>query len=296
MTHFGILNANKPAGCTSRDAVNRVERLCRPAKAGHAGTLDPLATGVLVICVGQATRLIQYVQQMRKLYRATFLLGRRSETDDIDGQIVETHHTRPPTSNELARALPQFVGRIQQRPPAYSAVKVSGRRAYELARKGATVELAPRLVTIYRLQLTRFDYPELELEVECGSGTYVRALGRDLAAALGTSAVMAALERAAVGGFRVEDAVPLEDLNIATIAEHLQPPLAAAADLPRAILDASQLAEIRHGRPITILSKSTTASPIDPEIEWAAVDTAGRLVAILRQNEPNRFWPIKNLS
>src|SRR6476659_4427850 len=144
MAPFGVLNVNKPRGMTSRDAVNRVERLVRPAKAGHAGTLDPLATGVLVICVGQATRLIRFVQRMRKQYRATFLLGRQSETDDLEGEVIEIPNATQPPRAALDLALTQFVGDIEQRPPAHSAIKIDGRRAYRLARRGKAVELAAR--------------------------------------------------------------------------------------------------------------------------------------------------------
>ena len=195
MTLFGLLNIDKPRGLTSRDAVNRVERLVRPAKAGHAGTLDPLATGVLVICVGQATRLIQYVQQMRKQYRATFLLGCTSESDDTERELVAIPNAIVPTLEQIDAALPQFMGDIQQRPPAHSAIKIGGKRAYKLARKGADFELAERTVTIHQINLLRYEYPELELDVECGSGTYIRSLGRDLGAASGIGGVMSALER-----------------------------------------------------------------------------------------------------
>ncbi len=134
MTLFGVLNVDKPAGLTSRDAVDRVERLVQPARAGHAGTLDPLATGVLVICVGQATRLIQYVQRMPKTYLATFLLGQTSETDDLEGQLTPVAAATEPTREAVERALPQFIGDIQQQPPIHSAIKLAGRRAYQLAR------------------------------------------------------------------------------------------------------------------------------------------------------------------
>lgn len=136
MDHFGLLNIAKPAGMTSRDVVDWVQRLVRPAKAGHAGTLDPLATGVLIVCVGRATRLVPLIQEMRKTYRATFLLGRTSDSDDVEGTIIETPDVSPPTREQVQAVLPEFVGRIHQRPPAYSAVKVAGRRAYALARKG----------------------------------------------------------------------------------------------------------------------------------------------------------------
>jgi tRNA pseudouridine55 synthase len=295
MALFGILNVNKPAGRTSREVVDYVERLTRPDRAGHAGTLDPLATGVLVICVGRATRLIEYVQRMTKQYRATFLLGRRSDTDDVEGQVTEIPDAAQPTAAMVDQVLPQFVGQIQQRPPAHSAVKVAGRRAYDLARRGQAIQLAPRPVTIHRLAVCRYEYPELELEIECGSGTYVRALGRDLAAALGTGAVMSALQRTAVGGFRIEDAAAIDDLTADALPRLMQPAIAAVAELPRVELTDAQSIEIRNGRPIAAPRvKPQMGSETGAAAEWAAVDSAGHLVAILREKHAGQLWPAKN--
>src|SRR5262245_51397499 len=166
---------------TSRDVVNRVQRLVRPAKAGHAGTLDPLAEGVLVVCIGPATRLIEYVQQMPKEYRATFLLGQRSASDDLESDVEVIADARALAREEIEAALPRFMGRVEQRPPAFSAVKVEGRRAYQLARLGNAVDLALRNVEMYQLDVERYEYPELVLSMRCSSGTYVRSVGRDLA-------------------------------------------------------------------------------------------------------------------
>jgi tRNA pseudouridine55 synthase len=292
MNHFGILNMNKPTGCTSRGVVNHVARLCRPAKAGHAGTLDPLATGVLVICVGQATRLIKYLQQMRKVYRATFLLGHQSETDDVEASVTVLNDAPRPTLAAIELALLQFLGTIQQRPPAYSALKVAGRRAYQLARQGAEVDLALRSVTVYRLRALRYMYPELELEIECSSGTYVRALGRDLAATLSTTAVMSALVRTSVGTFCLDRAVQSDQLTHETLARHMQPPLAAVSELPQVVLDDAEIVEIRHGRPVDVISRSP--SPTSSHAEWAAIDRSGRLIAILQHKRPQQFWPAIN--
>jgi tRNA pseudouridine55 synthase len=302
---FGILNIDKPAGCTSRDAVNRIDRLVLPAKCGHAGTLDPLATGVLVVCVGHATRLIQYVQHLPKRYEATFQLGRRSRTDDIEGEIELLADAIEPSRETVEAALPQFLGKIEQRPPAHSAIKVGGQRAYERARRGEVFELAARTVTIHRLAIRRYDYPQLELEIECGSGTYVRSLGRDLAAALGTAAVMSALVRTAIGEFRVEEAVPLDALSAGTLPQHLQPALTALANLQRIELNDWQLVEIRSGRPIRMprplgagpgnRGRVAAAPPqVAPPIEWAAIDAAGQLVAILTEKNAGELWPVRN--
>ena len=199
---FGFLNLNKPAGVTSRDVVNQVQRLVRPEKVGHAGTLDPLATGVLVVCVGRATRLTEYVQRMPKHYSATFLFGRQSDTEDIDGQVIELADPPQPKRDQIEATLPKFLGEIQQVPPAYSALKVEGRRAYDLARRGEDVQLAARPVVIYELRIVAYEYPELRLDIVCGSGTYVRSLGRNIARTVGTQAVMSALVRTAIGNFR----------------------------------------------------------------------------------------------
>jgi tRNA pseudouridine55 synthase len=293
MTHFGILNINKPPQRSSRDVVDVVQRLVRPAKAGHAGTLDPLATGVLVICVGQATRLIQCVQRQPKRYRATFILGVRSETDDVEGSLTPLEGAPRPTRAAIEAILPRFVGNIQQRPPAHSAVKIAGRRAYELARAGKPVEPALRTVTIHRLEVRRLDYPELELDIECGSGTYVRSLGRDLAVALRTVAVLSALQRLAIGSFRLEDALAADEIDSESLREHLLHPLTAVAELPRVELAANQLKEIQHGRPIEL---STESGAEAADAEWAGIDATGQLKAILRMKKPGELWPICNFS
>ena len=210
-SRFGFLNFNKPPGKTSRWVVDQVQRLVQPAKVGHAGTLDPLATGVLVVASGSATRLIDYVQQMPKRYRADFLLGCTSPTEDVDSEVVPLENPMVPTRDEIETAIPAFLGEILQSPPAFSALKVGGRRAYSLARAGQAVELKPRPISIHCLKVLSYEYPRLQLEIECSSGTYVRSLGRDLAEKLGTGAVMSALVRTAIGIFRVEDSIDVFD-------------------------------------------------------------------------------------
>lgn len=296
MELFGILNVNKPSGPTSREAVDRVERLVRPAKAGHAGTLDPLASGVLVVCVGQATRLIQYVQQMPKTYRATFLLGKRSETDDVEGELEEVPSAVAPSLSRLDAALAEFVGEISQRPPAHSAVKVAGKRAYELARRGAQLDLQPRKVQVYCIHRLEYDYPNLKLEIECGSGTYVRSIGRDLGGMLGTGAVMSNLVRTAIGNFNIEDALTAAEISPETIAEKLQPAHAALCSLPRATLSPAQVIEIRNGRPILEAWLTRPKEALSSSAELAALDAGGRLVAILYEKRPGELWPRMNFS
>jgi tRNA pseudouridine55 synthase len=294
MVPFGVLNVNKPAGVTSRDAVDRVERLVRPAKAGHAGTLDPLATGVLVICVGQATRLIRFVQRMRKRYVATFLLGHSSKTDDVEREVVAIPNAAVPTRAMIDEVLPQFIGEIQQRPPSHSAIKIAGRRAYKLARKGVDFELAERTVTIHQIAVLRYEYPELVLDIECGSGTYIRALGRDLGAALGTAAVMSALERTAIGQFRVEQSISLDRLSPDTLLQNLQPALAAVSELETIELTELQIVEIRHGRPIPLPSCRDPELPTTIGQERAAVSPRGELIALLTEKRPGQLWPQHN--
>lgn len=281
---FGLLNIHKPIGITSRDVVNRVAELVRPTKAGHAGTLDPLASGVLVVCVGPATRLIEYVQRMPKRYITTFTLGQETPTGDLEGPIA-THADAPqPTQAEVASAAARFIGEIDQVPPAFSAVKVGGRRSYRMARKGKLVALAPRKVTVHRLGIMRYAYPELELAIECGSGTYVRALGRDLAKALGTVAVMSALVRTAIGHFSLDDAAPLDSLTPQSIGERLLPATSAVASLPQIALDENELRDVLAGKTIRRSVTSTNG-------EFAALDASGQLRAILRQKTEDQLHP-----
>ena len=282
---FGLLNLHKPAGKTSRDIVDLVQRLVRPEKAGHAGTLDPLATGVLVVCVGQATRLIEYVQRGTKRYTGTFLLGRSSPTEDVEGDITLHHEDPRPTREQLEQALPQFLGTIQQRPPAYSALKVGGKRAYALARQGQHVELEPRPIEVHALDIVSYDYPELVLDILCGSGTYVRSLGRDIAHAVNTSAVMSALVRTQIGPFHLADAVAPPDLTKDNLASFLLPPQLALGDLPQFVLSAAQWEELRHGRPI---SGSNPAN----DVQAAALSADNRLIAIL-QWKHEAWWPAR---
>ena len=286
-TLFGLLNLDKPAAITSRDVVNRLQRLTGRLKIGHAGTLDPLARGVLVVCVGPATRLVEYVQRMPKRYRGTFLLGKTSDTEDVDGLVREVPDAPQPSRQQVEAALPSFVGRIEQVPPAFSAVKLQGRRAYQLARAGHTLVLAPRQVEVYALTLLDYSYPELTLEIACGSGTYVRALGRDLAAALGTGAVMAALTRTAIGHFRLEDAVDVGSLSRETLGRHLLPAAVAVAGLPQVHVTAEQCARLAHGLPV-----DNQWNVRGPEI--AALDSTGRLCALLVPGRKDQLRPARN--
>jgi tRNA pseudouridine55 synthase len=287
MQHFGLLNLNKPSGVTSRRVVDRVQRLVKPAKVGHAGTLDPLARGVLVLGIGQATRLVEYVQEMPKDYRATFLLGRTSTTEDTDGEITELPGARAPTRDEIEQAAQRLVGEIQQRPPAFSALKVAGRRAYDLARAGEQFELAARRVQVYRLAIVRYEYPELCLDVACSGGTYVRSLGRDLAERAGTAAVMSALERIAIGDFTLADALDPEQLSRDNLPGHLLSPMLAVRGLmTECVVSEPERHRLAHGLPIE-----------RPDIEGgrcAAIDSQGRLVAILNRRSGDEWRAVKN--
>jgi tRNA pseudouridine55 synthase len=285
----GILNVAKPSGITSRRVVDRVQKLIRPAKAGHAGTLDPLATGVLVVCVGQSTRLIDYVQRMPKTYEATFLLGRTSDTEDVEGAVTELVDPRVPRTDEIQAAAQSFVGTTQQRPPAYSALKVQGRRAYDMARAGEDVQLAPRTIEIYGIEMLGYEYPQLHLRICCGSGTYVRSLGRDLAESLGTGAVMSALVRTAIGAFRLEDACDLETLTTEVLATKLQPPSIAVAGLPTVVIDERELRTLNYGQAIE------KSPPVETE-ELIALTADGRLASILKPAGEERWKPKHNFA
>jgi tRNA pseudouridine55 synthase len=230
--------------------VNVVQCLVRPAKVGHAGTLDPLATGVLVVCIGPATRLIPYLHEARKTYRARFRFGATSPTDDLEGEVAAIPHAPALSLADVQSTLPHFVGTIEQIPPAYSAVHVAGRRAYELARRGEIVSLAAKAIEVFRFEVLDFDESsqELECEIECGSGTYIRSLGRDVALRLGTGAVMTSLQRTAVGPFRVKHAVSPRHLTRDALISALHSPDIGLGNRLRIDLSDEQESAVRCGR------------------------------------------------
>ncbi len=283
----GLLNVNKPSGKTSRDVVNHIQQFVRPLKVGHAGTLDPLASGVLVVCVGTATRLIEFVQQMPKQYRATFILGQRSDTEDIEGQIVVLDTPHQPTYDEVTATLPLFTGSIQQVPPKFSALSVGGRRAYQLARRNIPFELSPRQVTIHTLHLANYRYPELTLDIGCGSGTYIRSLGRDIANEMGTAAVMSSLERTSIGDFRVQDACEMNQLTSTSLSSCLLPMTNAVTMLRQVHINQLELENIQRGQSIESVQG-------DAEEKIAAVDSSGQLCAILVRRKDG-WGPLRNL-
>ncbi|MCU0494961.1 MAG: tRNA pseudouridine(55) synthase TruB [Chloroflexaceae bacterium] len=297
----GFLNINKPAGMTSHDVVARLRRLAgRGVKVGHAGTLDPAATGVLPVALGHATRLIEYLTEARKGYRALVQLGSTTTTDDAEGEVLEQRPVPALDSAALEAVLSRFRGAIMQVPPMYSALHHQGKRLYELAREGKTVELEPRLVTIYSLQLAVGSWQSLLssgsvlpgneaqsaicnlqsaicIDVECSKGTYIRSLARDIGVALGFGAHLAALERTFVGAFRVEESVTLAELetNPARLTERMLPPELAVADWPAVSLTEAQWGRVRNGLPLRL--------PALPGEQARAHGLDGRLVALLRR-------------
>lgn len=277
----GLLVVAKPTGITSRDAVNVVQRLVRPIKVGHAGTLDPLATGVLVICTGSATRLVPWIQDGCKQYHATFRLGLSSDTDDITGHVTATTDPSGVTRNVVEESLAQFVGHTEQVPPQFSAVHVEGQRAYDLARRGETVELAAKTIEIDSITLTAWNPPEFTVEIVCGSGTYVRSIGRDLGIRLGCGAVMTELDRSAVGPFRLDQSVELSSLNRETIDAHIRPPLDAVQHLDRIPFLPEDVLRLRQGKRLPI----STEANITLNQDYAALDERGELIGIITPTE-----------
>ncbi|HML22839.1 MAG TPA: tRNA pseudouridine(55) synthase TruB [Aggregatilinea sp.] len=272
---FGLLNVNKPSGPTSHDIVARVRRGTHIKKIGHAGTLDPLATGVLVLCLGPATRLAEYVMGSPKTYRARVHFGIETTTYDAEGEVTAQDDT-PVTREQVEAALSAFRGDIAQIPPMYSAIQQDGRRLYDLARAGQEVEREPRPVTIERLDLLAWEPPYADLEVVCSPGTYIRSLAYDLGRAVGVGAHLAALERAASGSFTVADAVTWPDLDAAMAAgtwrEWLLPPERAVAHLPAVLLDADAVQLVRNGVRIEADGARGLARGLDAD---------GHLVAVL---------------
>lgn len=274
----GLLVLDKPAGATSRSVVDRVLRwFPRRTRIGHTGTLDPLATGVLVLCLGSATRLAEYVQLMSKTYRARLLLGANSDSDDADGVIAPVAGAVAPEAARVAKCTAEFVGEIQQVPPAYSAAKVAGRRAYDLARRGEEVSLRPRPVRIYRIDVLDYAYPHLDLEVHCGKGTYIRSLARDLGERLGCGALVQTLRRTRVGPFTVEGALTL-DADAETARARLLPVEMAIAELPRLVLPEHDRKRLCQGQAVSI--PAIGGAPLPPAGEVAIFNTEGRLAAV----------------
>jgi tRNA pseudouridine55 synthase len=282
----GWLVLDKPRGLTSAAAVAAVRRATGAAKAGHGGTLDPIATGVLPIALGEATKTVAWAIEGRKLYHFTVRWGEARDTDDSEGAVTATSAVRPDRA-AIEAALPQFSGAILQRPPAFSAIKVAGERAYDLARDGAPPALEPRPVEVESFRLLDMSDPDhASFAAWVGRGTYVRALARDLGAALGTCAHVAALRRHAVGRFRLERAISLDKLvslgQDAAASEHLLPIETALDDIPALALTEDEAQALRCGQPVTPLRPSDRAR-LDQIGDGATLCamSGGRLVALV---------------
>jgi tRNA pseudouridine55 synthase len=247
---------DKPSGLSSTSAVSRVRRLFDARKAGHAGTLDPLATGILAIALGEATKTVPYVMEGEKLYRFTVRWGEARDTDDAEGRVLDRSDLRP-AHHEILAALPRFTGEVLQVPPVFSAIKVKGERAYDLAREGEEVSLEPRTVSIHAARLVSMtDVDHAVFELSCGKGSYVRAWVRDLARALGTCAHVAELRRLRLGPFSAESAIPLEKLEALghspAALEHLRPIATALDGIPALAVTGQDSVRLRSGNPVVI--------------------------------------------
>ena len=281
---FGLLNLNKPSGESSRDTVNQIQRLVRPVKSGHCGTLDPLANGVLIVCLGPATRLADYVQQMPKTYIGSFRLGCESPSEDIETEVRQLDNPAVVSRQQLESALDGFRGKLQQMPPKYSALKVKGKRAYQLARQGKQVQLQPRTIEIYQLKLIEFSYPDFTLEIQCSAGTYVRSLGRDIGRSMNSGAVMTELTRSAIGTLKIGDSVDPHELTSESIRENILSPALALTRLPKIELSTQQQNELSFGRSLKL-------PVLNQPPEMVAVNSDGELLAVLSIRKDGQFGP-----
>lgn len=282
----GWLIVDKPAGTTSNDVVGALRRLTGAAKVGHGGTLDPLATGVLPIAFGEATKTVSYAMDGRKVYEFEIRLGEARSTDDAEGEVVATSDVRPTDADAVRAAMAGFVGDIEQVPPVYSAVKIDGERAYKRARRDEDVEMPPRTVHVERFELTGMPDPDtLVCEVACGKGTYVRALARDLALKLGTVGHIRRLRRTAVGPFCAHDAHVLQDLlemgGDAVLENTLLPVETVLADIPALALTEQEARRIQHGQSVPVLPVANRSALRDvAQGDVVKAMASGRLVAL----------------
>src|SRR5690348_10420098 len=290
----GWVVLDKPIGMTSTHAVSIIKRLFKAKRAGHAGTLDPLASGALPIAMGEATKTVPFVMDGRKLYRFTVRWGEERDTDDAEGRVVAQSDVRP-TPEAVRAALPAYIGTIQQVPPRYSAIKIEGERAYDLARDGEVVELQARPVDIARLELVEVpDADHAVLETECGKGTYVRSLARDIGRALGCYGHVSALRREAVGPFAPETMIPLEELETlchraaageASLADALMPVETALDDIPALAVSRADAARLARGQAVLLRGRDA------PIFTGTVYVTAGGQLLALAQVDHGEIVP-----
>jgi tRNA pseudouridine55 synthase len=299
----GWINLDKPYDLGSTHAVSRVRRAFNAQKAGHAGTLDPLATGILPIALGEATKTVPFLMDADKAYRFTIAWGKTTATFDREGEVVAQSDVRP-TPEQVEAVLPRFVGEVSQVPPAYSAIKVAGERAYDLARAGETVELQARTVAIHALRIVAApDADHLVLEMACGKGTYVRALVRDIAEALGGCAHVSELRRTRVGPFTEESAVTLETLedlgHKARQSEALLPVETALDDIPALAVTAEDAFRLKQGRSIVLVPRQVEAvkARLKPGSRTVSAMADGSMVALCEMRagrlEPSRVFHLE---
>lgn len=281
----GLLIIDKPAGLTSHDVVNRVRRATKTRQVGHAGTLDPMATGVLVVCVGQATRLSEYLLGHDKIYHATIRLGVETNTYDATGEIVSTRAVNVDRA-AVEQALAQLQGEVQQVPPMYSALKRAGQKLYELARQGIEIEREARSVIIHSIELCSYQAPDVTVDVRCSAGTYIRSIAHDLGTALGTGGHLTALKRTAAGPFTLDQALPLDVFEAAAQTgrwdEHLQTMDTALNDWPLVVLGEPDRIRALKGAPIFSLTLAGT--------RCRAHDERGDLIALLIFDQKKKWW------
>lgn len=287
----GIVLIDKPAGWTSHDVVAKARSISRQRRIGHTGTLDPMATGLLVLCLGQATRLVEYMTGHDKRYEGEITLGVRTDTDDAEGSVIARADVPALDDTALRRIEAAFTGALQQVPPAYSAVKVAGQRAYSVARRGGDVALAPRAVTVHRIALRPLAPGRLAVTVECGAGTYIRSLARDIGELLGCGAHVSALRRTRAGRFDVANAVTLDELAAAvagsTLDDILVPPDEGVIELPAALVSAGSAAALRNGAVLDVMPLGVCDGPL------RVYDAAGYFVATAALDVSGRLRPVK---
>jgi tRNA pseudouridine55 synthase len=280
----GWLNIDKPQGLTSNQVIGRVRRALNAQKLGHAGTLDPLATGVLPIALGEATKTIQFAQDRDKMYSFTITWGEARNTDDSEGVVTQTSDKRP-TAAEITALLSQFIGDIEQTPPQFSAIKIDGERAYDIARAGEVIEMKSRIVSVYDLQLLGTTADTATLELNCGKGTYVRAIARDMGGILGCFGHVSALRRLAVGPFSTENAIPLdifEKMAQSSDPDRFLLPIETVLDdIPALALTDDEISRIKQGQTLKLLSRQDIG-----RLDIAGIDETTDLILAIGDNKP----------